>query len=157
MYRSKNYLFIAFLLLGMVTKSQDNSAYQAPPKDIMDLVLAKPTPAVTIDKKAEWMLLMERSDYPTIEELAQPELRIGGLRINPNNFSPSRSSSYSNLQLKNIKNGKLLDIEGLPKEPRIMNVQWSHDQSRIAFLHSGNTEVDLYVFDISDRKARKVN
>jgi hypothetical protein len=30
-------------------------------------------------------------------------------------------------------------------------------RSRIAFLHSGNTEVDLYVFDLSDRKARKVN
>jgi hypothetical protein len=133
MYRPKNYFFIAFLLLGMVAKSQDNSAYQAPPKDIMDLVLAKPTPAVTIDKKAEWMLLMERSDYPTIEELAQPELRIAGLRMNPNNFSPSRSSSYSNLQLKNIKTGKLLDIEGLPKEPRIMNVQWSPDQKPHCF------------------------
>jgi len=157
MYRPKNYLFIAFFLIGFAARSQDNASYQAPPKDIMDLVLAKPTPAVSIDKKAEWMLLMDRSDYPTIEELAQPELRIAGLRMNPNNFSPSRSSSFSNLQLKNIKTGKLMDIDGLPKDARIMNVQWSPDQNRVAFIHSGNTAVDLYVFDLADRKARKVN
>ncbi len=30
----------------------------------MDLVLAKPTPSVSINDKAEWMLLMERSEFP---------------------------------------------------------------------------------------------
>jgi len=157
MYKLKSYFFFSFLLVGFLTSAQDNATYQTPPKDIMDLVLAKPTPAVSIDKKAEWMLLMDRSDYPTIEELAQPELRIAGLRMNPNNFSPSRTSSFSNLQLKNIKTGKVFDIEGLPKDARIMNVQWSPDQSRLAFINSGNTQIDLYIVEIADKRARKIN
>ena len=94
--------FIAFYVAG----AQDDFKYQTPPKDIMDLVMAKPTPAVSIDDRAEWMLLSERSDYPTIEEMAQPEFRIAGLRINPNNFGPSRAGSSENIRLKNIKQVK---------------------------------------------------
>jgi hypothetical protein len=52
-----------------------------------DLLLAPTTPSVSLDGKAEWMLIMDRSSYPTIAELAEPELRIGGLRMNPANFS----------------------------------------------------------------------
>ncbi len=131
--------------------------YQTPPKDIMDLALAKPTPSVLIDNKAEWMLLLDRSDFPTIEELAQPELRIAGLRINPNNFSPTRSGSSTNIQFKNIKANKVFDIEGLPKELSASGVQWSPDQTKFAFIHSTNTQADLYVVDVMNKKAKKIN
>src|SRR5688500_5981459 len=116
-----------FLAVSVGSFAQDDAAYKTPPKDIADLVLAKPTPSVSIDDKGEWMLLLERSDFPSIEELAQPELRIAGLRMNPNNFSPTRTGSFSNIQIKNIKTGKLIDIEGLPKDLRASSAQWSPD------------------------------
>ena len=97
------FFLITFLLLTGKGYTQDNFTYKTPPKDILDLAMAKPTPGVMIDDRAEWMLLMERSDYPTIEELAQPELRIAGLRINPKNFGPSRTGSSEKIQIKNIK------------------------------------------------------
>ena len=98
----KRILFPCFLFLIFLVNAQDNFKYQTPHKDILDLVLAKPTPFVSTDDKAEWMLLLERSDFPTIEELSQPELRIAGLRINPNNFGPSRAGSSVNIQIKNV-------------------------------------------------------
>ncbi|HYK57084.1 MAG TPA: hypothetical protein VEV15_11495, partial [Flavisolibacter sp.] len=115
----------SFLFIALVSFAQDDFKYQAPPKDILDLVLAKPTPGVSIDDKAEWMLLLERSDYPSIEELAQAELRIAGLRINPANFAPSRSGSSTNIQIRNIKTKQVFDIEGLPGDLRASSVQWS--------------------------------
>lgn len=60
-----------------------------PPKAIYDLVMAKPTPGVSFDSKGQYMLVLERSSMPSVEDLAQPELRIAGLRINPNNFGPA--------------------------------------------------------------------
>ena len=151
-------LFILFLLPCIFSNAQDDvTTYQTPPKDIMDLVLAKPTPSVSIDDKAEWMLLMERSDFPTIEELAQPELRIAGLRINPNNFSPSRSGSSTGIQIKNIKDNKLYDITGLPIELRASNVQWAPDQKHFAFVNSTNNIIDLYVVSIATKTAKKIN
>ena len=53
------------------------------------------------------MLLSQRNSYPSVEELAQPELRIAGLRFNPNNFALSRQNlPYANkLQLDEISKG----------------------------------------------------
>lgn len=150
-------LFVPYLFSILFVAAQDDFKYQTPPKDILDLVLAKPTPNVSIDEKAEWMLLLDRSDYPTIEEMAEPELRIAGLRINPNNFSPSRSGSSINIQIKNIKTGELFSIDGLPAKMRASSVQWSPDQRKFAFTNSTNTTIDLYVVDLATKKARKIN
>jgi hypothetical protein len=150
-------LITALLAISLCGRSQDDFRYQAPPKDILDLVLAKPTPGVSIDDKAEWMLLLERSDYPSIDELAQPELRIAGLRINPANFSPSRSPSSNNIRIRNVKTKAVYDIDGLPKNLRASSVRWSPDQKKFAFVHSGPNAVDLYVVDVLSHKAKKIN
>src|SRR5688572_6698552 len=155
--RRRTTFLTAFLFAAIVLQAQDDVTYQAPPKDIMDLVLSKPTPSVSIDDKGEWMLMLERSDFPTIDELSQPELRIAGLRINPNNFSPSRSGSSTNIQIKNIKTGKVFSIQGLPQDLHASSIQWSPDGSKFAFTHTSNTEVNLYVVDMATQKAAKVN
>ena len=99
------HLLVAILFVQFVSISyaQDAINYQLPPKEIADLLLAKPTPTISVDSKAEWMLVVERNSYPTVEELGQPEVRLAGLRLNPNNFSPSRQSFINNFQLKNKK------------------------------------------------------
>lgn len=58
--------------------AQDAVNYQLPPKEVADLLLAKPTPDVSIDSQGEWMLQSERNSYPTVEELGSPksELRV---------------------------------------------------------------------------------
>ncbi len=136
---------------------QDAVSYQAPPKEIADLLLAKPTPAVRIDSKAEWMLLSERNSYPTVEELGQPENRIAGLRLNPNNFSPSRQSFINNFTLKNIKTGKELPVTGLPANLLAGNANWSPSDTKIAFTNTTGSKVDLYVIDIATQKATRIN
>ena len=148
-----NSVFFIFLCAG----AQDDFRYQLPPKDLQDLVLAKPTPSVAVDDKAEWLLLLERSDYPTIEEMAQPELRIAGQRINPNNFGPSRAASFNGIRIRNIKKREDSNVEGLPADLRASSVQWSPDQRKFAFVHSANTYSDLYVVDLDTRKAVKIN
>ena len=103
------------------------------------------------------MLLLDRSDFPSIDELAQPEYRIAGLRINPNNFGPSRTSSFNGISLKNIRTGETHQISGLPENARIGSVQWSPAQDRFAFINSTNTAIDLYVVDLASRTAKKIN
>ncbi len=147
----------ALLLFTFSVIAQGDGGYQTPPKAIEDLVLAKPTPSVSISSKADWMLLMERSSFPSVEELAQPELRIAGLRINPRNAGPSRSGYSTGLQLKNIKTGAVTTISGLPDDLRAGAVQWSPDESKFAFTQSGISRIDLYVVEIATGKARKIN
>ena len=137
--------------------AQDAVNYQLPPKEIADLLLAKPTPDVSIDSQGEWMLQSERNSYPTVEELGQPEIRIAGLRLNPNNFSPSRQTFINNFSLKNIKTGKEFKISGLPVNMLAGNIRWSPSEKKIAFTNTTNSRVDLYIVDIATKVATKVN
>ena len=150
--------FLFFLLASFqFSQAQSDAGYKLPPKEIADLLLAKPTPAVSIDDKAEWMLLSERNPYPTVEELGQPELRIAGLRLNPANFSPSRQTFINNFRLKNIKAGKEFIITGLPQTLLASNISWNPSQKKIAFLNTASDKVDLYLIDVATQKATKVN
>ncbi len=137
--------------------AQDAVSYQLPPKEIADLLLAKPTPDVSFDSEGEWMLQSERNSYPTVEELGQPEIRIAGLRLNPNNFSPSRQTFINNFILRNIKTGKDFPISGLPTNMLAGNVRWSLNEKKIAFTNTTNNQVDLYIIDVATKTATKVN
>jgi len=145
------------LCLPFLATAQDDGSYKTPPKDIMDMLLAKPTPNVNIDDKGEWMILTESSSYPSVEELARPELKIAGLRLNPANFAPSRQNFINNISLRNLKTGKESKITGLPSPLYAGAVSWSPDDRKIAFTHTTASRVDLYVVDLATQKATKVN
>jgi dipeptidyl aminopeptidase/acylaminoacyl peptidase len=131
--------------------------YKTPPKDIADMLLAKPTPNVSIDDKGEWMLFSEFSLYPSVEELARPELKIAGLRINPSNYAPSRQNYINNFYLKNLLTGKEYKITGLPSPMFAASINWSPNDKKIAFTQITRDRVDLYIIDIATQKAMKVN
>lgn len=121
------------------------------------MLLAKPTPNVSIDEKAEWMLFMQNNSYPSVEELARPELRIAGMRINPANFAPSRQNFINDLYLENITSGKEFKITGLPSPLYAGSVSWSPNEKKIAFTQTTNDKVDIYTVDITTKKAIKIN
>ena len=152
------YLLLIFIMtVSFKVYAQDAVGYQTPPKDIADLLLAKPTPSVSVDSKGEWMLLSERNSYPSVEELGQPEIRVAGLRLNPNNFSPSRQTYINDFSLKNIQTNTAYKIAGLPANMLANNVQWSNNQRKIVFTNTTSNKVDLYVIDVATKKASKLN
>ncbi len=155
----KSISFIAFIFsfLSVIAIAQDDAGYKNPPKDIADMLMAKPTPNVSVDDKGEWMLFSESNSYPSVEELARPELRIAGLRINPANYAPSRQVFINNLYLKNITSGKEYKITGLPSPLYAGSISWSPNDRKIAFIHTTTSRVDLYTIDIATQKATKIN
>jgi len=151
------YFLIAGVCISIHANSQDAISYQTPPKEIADLLLAKPTPGVSIDGKAEWILFSERNSYPSVEELAMPEYRIAGLRLNPNNYSPSRQNYINNFSLKNIKSNQTFQVTGLPSPLYAGNISWNPAENKIAFTNTTQKGVDLYVIDMATKKAMKIN
>ncbi|MEO7924974.1 MAG: prolyl oligopeptidase family serine peptidase [Chitinophagaceae bacterium] len=151
------YTILCFLFLMTSLHAQDDAGYKLPPKAIADMLLAKPTPGVSVDDKGAWMLFTEANSYPSVEELARPELRIAGMRINPANFAPSRQNFINNLALRNIASGKDYKITGLPATLYAGNISWSPDDKKIAFTNTSGNRVDLYVIDVATQKAMKIN
>ncbi|HUN03548.1 MAG TPA: hypothetical protein PLS00_11880, partial [Niabella sp.] len=90
-------------------------------------------------------------------DLGRPELKIAGLRINPLNFSPSRSAFYIGLSFKNIKTGKELVIKNLPVNLKASQISWNDAGDKIAFLNETKKTIDLYIADVKTAIARKIN
>ncbi|MBX9784983.1 MAG: hypothetical protein K2X48_16970 [Chitinophagaceae bacterium] len=153
----RSLLSVIILFISASLFAQDAVNYQTPPQVIMDLALAKPTPGVSVDNKGEWMLIIERNSYPTVEELGQPEVRVAGMRINPNNFSLSRQNFINHFTLKNLKTGKEYKISGLPMNLLSTTAVWNEKQNKIAVTNVSASQVDLYVIDVATQKAMKVN
>ncbi|GGK82693.1 prolyl oligopeptidase family serine peptidase [Rufibacter glacialis] len=133
-----------------------NLPYQRPAESIAKLIEAPATPSVLFDSKGEWMLLMERAGYPSIEEVAAPEARIGGLRINPAVNGSSRGSSFNNLKFKKVNGGQEFTVQGLPANPKITDVTWSPDEKQVAFLNTVTNGIELWVMGVNDKTARKL-
>ena len=146
-----------FLTITLSLSAQDNLTYQKPPQSIINLLEAPLTPAVRISSDGEWMLLLEMPGLPSIEELSQPELRIGGLRINPANNGQSRTSSYTGIKLKSIGKGEDYNFTGLPDNPRFADITWSPDESKIAFSNSTAAGIELWIADLKTLEAKRLS
>lgn len=139
-----------------LAQAQESLSYQTPPKEIADLVNAAPTPLVSFSRSGDFMLVLERAGNPSIEELAQPELRIGGIRINPATNGPSRSGSFENVIIKNTRNGQEQQIKGLPSNPRLGGFSLSKDEKYVALTNTSNTGISLWVVDLSTLEAKQL-
>lgn len=151
------FLITIGLFLILASYSQNDNTYQIPPKAIEDLVNAPLTPSVSINATGDWMILLERPGYPSIEELAQPELKLAGIRINPRTNGPSRAYSYNGLTFKSITENKEYPVLGLPEKPLIENVSWSANGQKIAFTNTVATGIELWIADLNTGQAKKLS
>ncbi len=112
----KQIIYLAIFLFISNIYAQENIGYQKPPSEILDLVDVQLAPSVLLDDHKEFMVLLYRNAFKSIEELSQEELRLAGLRIDPKTNIGSRVTYFNNVEIKNItvKNGKPTQVKGLP-------------------------------------------
>ena len=116
-----------------MNQASEAPKYRMPPGEIAALLDAPSTPDLSVDPKGRWILMLAKPGLPPISELARPELRLAGLRIDPGANGLSRSGYYTGLTLLRISDGLQRPVTGLPKDCRIGSPQWSPDGSQFAF------------------------
>ena len=159
-------LFASLLILSVApAQAQTNLKYQLPPKAIVDIVDALPTPGVELSPagggaEKRWLLIEHFSGLPTIAELAEPELRLAGLRFNPKTDGPSRGRYDTLLELQALPNGKAAKVSGLPEHAKIRFAEWSPDGRRIVFVNISDAKEDpglsLWILDVAAAQARRL-
>ncbi len=132
------------------------ATYQTPSQKLADVVDAPRTPHVSIGPDRRTALLMQRPGYPSIEELAERELRLAGLRISPDTDSESRVWPYRELTFLRIDDLDERPVTGLPPDPRIGGVRWSPGGERISFTNTTPDGVELWVADAGTGEARRL-
>jgi dipeptidyl aminopeptidase/acylaminoacyl peptidase len=154
----KKQLFLSLFLLsfGWTILAQENVTYQKPSAEIMALADYERAPSVNMDSKKVYMLLSYRNTYKTLDDLNQEEMRLGGLRINPVTNISSTVTYINNLKLRKVTDKAEQQVTGLPENARIANVSWSPNETKIAFTHTTNSGVELWVIDVATASAKKL-
>ncbi|MFK7786551.1 MAG: prolyl oligopeptidase family serine peptidase [Crocinitomicaceae bacterium] len=149
---------LTFFLVSTLSYSQDNSTYQTPPKEIMELVDVPRAPSVLLDTDKENMILLYSDSYKSIEELSKEELRLGGLRIDPKTNIGSRVTYANNVKIKRLgeKNPEIIQVKGLPQNQKLANFRWSPDESKMALTNTTSDGVELWVLDIESATVTKL-
>lgn len=136
-----------------------DASYQTPSPSLAALLDAPPTPRVDLDPQRRWLLVLERRALPPIAELAERELRLGGLRLKPQTHGRSRTDAALSLKLvrlADLSEGPERAVTGLPAGARIENVTWTDDGSRFAFTQTGADAIELWVGETASASAHRV-
>ncbi len=149
-------LLALLLLCAASAQAQtDPLTYQTPPPELAALVDAPRTPSVSLSPDRQTMAFFAQSGVPDIASLAQPELGLGGIRVNPATNGPSRARASVGLAFRATETtGDPTSVTGLPGNSEIRNAQWSPDGSHVAFTLDFADRVELWVANVASGEAR---
>ena len=146
-------VFAVALAISPVLSAQE--PYKLPPKEVVDIVDAPPTPMVSASPTGDAMALIERESMPTIAYVSEPILRIAGMRITPGYNSRQVLSFSTGLSLKDMKTGLLRKI-ALPDGAKFTFPSWSPDGRTIALLRYVEGGVELWAVDVPTGAAKNL-
>lgn len=152
----KHIFYSVLFLCGIAATAQETTNYLQPPKEIVDLIDVPLAPAIRLANESEDILFYYRDRYQSIDHLSQPEMRLGGLRINPATNIGSRTRFYNNLELGSLKNKNRTQVTGLPANPQMANFSFSPDDKYISFTNTTQDGVELWLVDVSNANAKKL-
>ena len=166
----KHYLLISLACLITLPVSASLN-YQEPVEGIASLAKAQLAPSVRVNSNGTAMLLLARSLYPPIATLSEPELRLGGLRVNPQTNIGSRVRYYRDIKVQTLSGANPKDVmkpksgqprmakpvSGLPENPQLAYFSWSPDEQAVAFTHTSAIGVELWVLDVANATARRLS
>lgn len=143
------------LAVAMTTPLEAQDPYRRPPEALARLVDAPATPGVLLSPDQDRLLILTRPTLGSIAELAEPELRLAGLRVNPGNTGPSRATTWDGMTLVAL-DGAPTPVVGLGDESRIRNVRWSPDGAHVAFTLDSPDRISLQVLDATTGRIRSI-
>ena len=155
--KKRLYIFIFLVLLVLEVGAQVSLTYQKPSKEILELVDVPLAPSVLVNDSKDFMILLYRDPFKSIEELSKEELRLAGLRIDPKTNIGSRVTYYNNLKTKDLLNhSNLFQVSGLPPDPKLSNFSFSPDQKKLAFTNTTSFGVEVWVLDLNSNLSKKL-
>lgn len=148
-------LLISALVPTLATYAADG-VYQLPAPELLALVDAPRGPEFRLGPLNKTGLLLSLPKLPSIAEVAQPELKLAGLRIHPSMRAASRNGFSDGLSLLDIETGKIRKVKGLPSPCKIADFAWSPDEEWLAFSIWIDKGVELWLLEVKTASAHRL-
>ncbi|KAG2541329.1 hypothetical protein PVAP13_9NG676100 [Panicum virgatum] len=157
-------LFIMGVLALSMTGLSGDIGYRLPPKEIQDIVDAPPLPVLSFSPNKDKILFLKRRALPPLSDIAKPEEKLAGLRIDANSNTRSRMSFYTGICIHKLLDDGTLgpekEVHGYPVGARINFVTWSQDGRHISFTVRVDEEdnksgkLRVWIADVESGEAR---
>ncbi len=165
--RKRSFAFVAALFIASAfmqsgvqqaqSPAKSASGYLTPPKVIVDMLDAPPTPGISIAPDRRTVALLARRSMPTLADLAEPIHRIAGARINPKtNGRQQRGGGIIAITLKSITDGTERKIT-VPANANLSGVSFSPDGKRLSFTNTKENGIELWVADTMTGQSKLVS
>lgn len=129
--------------------------YQNPPQPIARILDEPPLPLVSVSPDRTFLVLVERTALPSIEEIAAPELRLAGVRFDPRTSGPSRGTSFRSFRIQPVDGGPERVIR-TPAGARLGFPIWDQSGKRFAFTVTEKDAVRLWLADVTTGEAKQL-
>ncbi|MFN2460687.1 MAG: prolyl oligopeptidase family serine peptidase [Candidatus Velthaea sp.] len=146
---------VAALLCSLSPAGAQDQSYRLPPKPIQDVLRAPALPVVLVSPARDTVAVATPLRYPPIADLAQPMLRLAGLRIDPRTNGIHHAPAYTTLTLERVSDGAMLPVR-LPPSARVTSLRFSPDGKRFALGNATTAGIDLYVGSSATGAVRRV-
>ncbi|TKY61708.1 glutamyl endopeptidase [Spatholobus suberectus] len=138
--------------------------YRVPPPEIRDIVDAPPVPALSFSPLRDKIIFLKRRALPPLAEIARPEEKLAGIRIDGKCNTRSRMSFYTGIGIHQILSdgtlGPEIEVHGFPDGAKINFVSWSPDGWHLSFSicvneeDSDSSKLTVWIADVKTGKAR---
>ena len=151
------FVTIPVLLLGVISWvfAQEPTRYMEPAKELLDIIDAPTTPSLGLSPTREYVMFAYPQEMPDIAEMAQPELRLAGIRINPENFGASKPRLVQKITLRKFDAKEEYPVTGLPENGKIKSFDWSPDGKKLAIIIYQPKTIELWVANVADGVAKR--
>lgn len=139
-----------------------STGYDKPPQAILDVMRAPSPPSARISPTGTKMLLVSMVEYPSMERVAEPFLRLAGVRVEPRNHSKHDTPGgygirpcVREMSVFTIASGSESKIR-LPEGSCASTPHWSADGNRFFFENAMTDSVQLWVGDAGSGEAHAI-
>jgi dipeptidyl aminopeptidase/acylaminoacyl peptidase len=147
---------LAAVTVFVAVPAAAQTGYREPPREVVEILDAPQAPFVSVSPDGAWLLLAHRRNMPSIADMSQPMLRIGGRRINPVTNGAFNPSLITGLSIMRVADGTERAVE-LPHDEGWSVPSVSPDGSRFYVTRDRRDAIELWVGTVEGASARLVD
>jgi len=144
----------AILLLAAALALPAELTYQKPPHEILDVLNTPPPPTISVSPARDYAILMQPLRYPPIAEVAQPMLRLAGLRIDIRTNGPHLPFYSTSYTIKRLSDASDIRV-ATPPDAKLGAPVWSPDGKQFAFTNTTASAIELWIGTTANGRTRR--
>jgi hypothetical protein len=148
-------LLLATILCASALIEAEDFPYHQPSKEIQEVLNAPPTPQISVSPHRDYAILMQGVRYPPIAEVAQPMLRLAGIRVDTNTNGMHLAPYFVSFTIKRLADGGDVAMTA-PIGARLGEPVWSPEGKQFAFTNITAHGIDLWIGSPVTGQTRRV-